>query len=517
MNNKKSYRKVGNSIARIAAVGILVLLQVAWIGFLLFQLGSYSQEIQLVTSLFTLLLVLIVYGSYTNSANKIPWIIFIAFVPVFGILLYATMGYPDVTKKARLRYEDIDARVFPLLKQDMAVMDSLKKENRLVGSHCTYVSKEMRFPVYKNTDLKYFDDPVPAIASMVEDLKSAKDFIFMEYYAIQDDKTFEPIKEVLVDKAQSGVRVRLIYDDIGSASFINEKFADEMKSLGVDCRIFNHIGPIFKIIMNNRDHRKITVIDNKVGYTGGYNLANIYTHISEPYGRWKDTGVRIEGKSVSSLTAMFLEVWNAVSDKDKDDKDLTQFFPEYKEEKDGDGYIQPYADVPYDTEQVGETVYMSMLQTAVDYCWFSTPYLVISDELSRECEMAAKRGVDVRVITPGIPDKKLVNMMTKSYYNTLARNGVRIFEFTPGFCHAKMSICDGKAATVGTFNLDFRSLYLHFEDGVYMYGCSAVGDIENDFKALLEDCTEVTEKYASKNRLPLRLWQCAMRLMAPLV
>lgn len=514
----KANRNAQNSVNRIAAIAIFTFVQVLWLGYILIRFSIYSIYIQIAFSLLSIIIVLTIYGRHTNSANKMPWMIFIMFVPVFGILLYVLMGRPGVTSKARKRFEEIDSKIMTYLKPKKKNFYDLEKINPYIASRIKYVEDYGHFPVYTNTDVVYFDDAKKGIDDQVRELKKARSFIFMEYYAIQDTETFEPIKEVLAQKAAEGLEVRVIYDDIGSGGFINGEFIKRMEDLGIKCRVFNHVSPFFQVIMNNRDHRKITVIDGKVGYTGGYNLADLYTHKIAPHGFWKDTGVRITGDGVVTLTALFLEMWNAVKANDIDDNDLSIFFPRvsYTATEKGN-YVQPYAETPLDEELLGENIYMGILQTAKKYCWFVTPYLVITDELSREFEMAVKRGVDVRIITPGIPDKKVVNAITKSYYNQLARNGVRIFEYTPGFCHAKMCIADGECATVGTLNLDFRSLYLHFEDGVYLYKCNAIKDIEVDFVKMFEVSNEVTDMYHSHRSVPLRISQCALRIVAPLV
>lgn len=514
----KANRNAQNSVNRIASIAVFTFLQIFWLGVLIYEFSNYSIYFQIGFGILSAIIVLTIYGRHTNSANKMPWMIFIMFVPVFGILLYLLMGRPGVTSNAKKRFEEIDSKILPHLRSKKKNIHAIEEQNPYIASRMKYVEDYGHFPVYVNTDVEYFDDATKGIDDQVRELSKARSFIFMEYYAIQDSETFEPIKQVLARKAAEGLEVRIIYDDIGSGGFINGQFIKRMEALGIKCRVFNHVSPFFQVIMNNRDHRKITVIDGKVGYTGGYNIADLYTHKIAPHGFWKDSGVKITGDGVVTLTALFLEMWNAVKANDIDDNDLSIFFPKvsYSASNAG-GFVQPFADTPLDEELLGENVYMGMLQTAQKYCWFVTPYLVITDELCREFEIAVKRGVDVRLITPGIPDKKIVYAITRSYYNELARNGVRIYEYTPGFCHAKMCIADGESAVVGTLNLDFRSLYLHFEDGVYLYKCDAIKDIEDDFKKMFEESSEVTDKYQSHRSVPLRISQCALRIVAPLV
>ena len=402
----------------------------------------------------------------------------------------------------------------------------------------------------------------------------------MEYHAIEDAECWHEIRDILADRVKNGVEVRVFYDDMGSLGFINTDFVKRTEEFGIQCRVFNPFAPGLNLFLNNRDHRKITVIDGKVGFTGGYNLANEYFHRTEPFGFWKDTGLRLEGDAVQSLTVTFLEMWNAVSEADKDDLDFTKYLYESnavfmmaKEEKErlekkvglkpdkkveaffenqaehirkeqeeyynntketilgdmkyiadtdgtegaGLGFVQPYADQPMDDIHVGEDVYISMAESAQQYVWFITPYLIITDEMAHAFSLAARRGVDVRIITPGIPDKKIVYSVTRSYYNCLARNGVRIFEFTPGFCHAKMSIADDLMATCGTINLDYRSLYHHFENGCLYADCDAVMDTKRDFEETFAKCREVTGYYVSGRGAFMRFGQMLLRLAAPLM
>ena len=339
----------------------------------------------------------------------------------------------------------------------------------------------------------------------------------MEYHAIEDKESWHRIQTALEERVRAGVEVRVFYDDMGSIGFINTDFVKKLESVGIKCRVFNPFAPGLNLFLNNRDHRKITVVDGKVGFTGGYNLANEYFNITHPYGQWKDTGIRLEGDAVRSLTITFLEMWNAIKASDQDDTDIDRYLPESDYQAEEKGYVQPYADSPMDDEQVGEEVYISMANKAEKYCYYITPYLIITDEMTHALSLAAKRGVDVRIITPGIPDKKLVYGVTRSFYGGLVRNGVRIFEWEPGFCHAKMSIADDKMATCGTINLDYRSLYHHFENGCFLYHCNAVAEIKRDFDKTFKECREVTEQYRTGRSATLRLGQLFLRLFAQLL
>ena len=291
----------------------------------------------------------------------------------------------------------------------------------------------------------------------------------------------------------------------------------KLEKRGIACKVFNPFRPGINLFLNNRDHRKITIIDGKIGYTGGYNLAEEYFHVTEPFGRWKDSGVRLEGDAVKSLTVAFLEMWYAGSKEAWNNVDFSRYLPDTGYQAKQPGFIQPYADSPMDQVHVGEDVYISLAEKANRYCWFITPYLILTDEMVHALSLAAKRGVDVRIVTPGIPDKKLVYSVTRSFYNCLARNGVRIYEWTPGFCHCKMAVADDEMATCGTINLDYRSLYHHFENGCLIARSHAVTEIRQDFERTFEESTEVTEKYREIRVLYLRLGQQVLRLFAELL
>ena len=383
-----------------------------------------------------------------------------------------------------------------------------------IANQSDYIWKYGHYPVYHNTDVAFYADASQGLEAQLAELKKAEHFIFMEYHAIEQAESFERILNVLKDRAAHGVEVRIFYDDVGSIGFINHDFRKRMEENDIACRVFNPIIPVLSVFMNNRDHRKITVIDGKVGFTGGYNLANEYFNITHPYGHWKDTGIRLEGDAVKSLTVMFLEMWNAVK---KTDQDYQKYLPETDYQAKQDGFIQPYADSPLDDEHVGESVYMNLIAHAKKVIYFTTPYLIITDEMTHALSLAARRGVDVRIITPGIPDKKLIYSITRSFYHNLVQDGVRIYEWTPGFCHAKMSVADDCMATCGTINLDYRSLYHHFENGCFMADCDAVLDIRRDMEQTLEQCREVTEKYKSGRSATLRLGQLFLRLFAELL
>ena len=495
-----------------AALGFVI--QVVWIIMLCLKLNDYSAAISLGSSVLALCVAFYIYGKDMNAGFKLPWIIAILAFPVLGLCLYFLFGRPGATKHMRQHFEKIDADLEGTLVQDENVIKNLEATDFAVANQARYLWKCAGYPAWQNTDVEFHKTAEEGLEAQKRELRKAKKFIFMEYHAIEESSAFLELKEILVQKAKEGVEVRVFYDDVGSFVFINKDFIKRMEAVGIQCRVFNPMHPFLNIFMNNRDHRKITVIDGKVGFTGGYNLAEEYFNRTHPYGYWKDTGIMLTGDAVRNLTVMFLEMWNAVR---KTDMDYDKYLPKVEYTAKDQGFVQPYADSPLDHETTGENVYMNLIKNAKHEIFFTTPYLIITDEMSRELRMAARRGVDVRIVTPGIPDKKMVYQMTRSYYSELARNGVRIYEYTPGFIHAKQCVCDGESATVGTINMDYRSLYLHFENGVLMYHYDAVAEIRKDFEDIFAASTEVTEKYNGRKSVPARMGRGVLRLFSPLV
>ena len=508
---------VQNGIKRMALTVLSMMVEIVILFTFLLFLSDYAKWFLELERIAGLLLVLFIYGKHETAAMKMPWIMLILVFPIAGVMLYLLIGLNGSTHKMKKRYETVDAVLLPLLDRNDQVIEEEGQKDKRLANLSRYLRDHAGYPVYNDTVVTYYDDGAKGLEAQKEELKKAKKFIFMEYHAIEDAESWHGIEEILVDRVKNGVEVRVFYDDMGSIGFINTDFVDRMRGLGINCRVFNPFAPGLNIFLNNRDHRKITVIDGQVGFTGGYNLANEYFHVTEPFGFWKDTGIKLVGSAVKSLTVTFLEMWNAISDKNTLDRDLKRYLPESENKTPGAGFVQPYADSPMDDIAVGEDVYVSVAEAATEYAWFITPYLIITDEMSHALTMAAKRGVDVRIITPGVPDKKIVYSLTRSYYNGLVRDGVRIFEFTPGFCHCKMSVADDLLATCGTINMDYRSLYHHFENGCVYADCDAVMDTKRDFEATMAQSREVTEQYRSGRGAFLRFGQMLLRLVAPLM
>lgn len=516
MNNTTEEKReaIPNSVSRMLLAGIGVLLQVLWIFWLALKLNDYSTAIQVCTSVLTFLITLRIYGLHINSAYKISWIILILLFPIFGLTIYLLFGRSGAVSVMRRRFGENMTMLrryhAPILQQRRA----LPYPDRITRNHARYLQDRAGYPAYDNTDVTFYGDTCEALEAQKTALRSAEKFIFMEYHAIEDASAWQELEDILAERAAHGVEVRVFYDDVGSIGFINSKFVKKLAGRGIQCRRFNPVIPILNVFMNNRDHRKITVVDGRVGFTGGYNLAEEYFNRTHPYGQWKDSGIRLEGDAVRGLTLIFLELWGATQ---KAAPKVERYLPDVPYTARENAVVLPYADNPLDDEATGENVYLNMIRSAKDYVYITTPYLILSDEMQRTLRLAASSGVDVRIITPGIPDKKLIFSVTRSYYARLAAGGVQIYEYTPGFIHAKQFVADDKAAAVGTINLDYRSLYLHFENGCWFCGCQAVQDVRADFEALFPQCENVTPQYSGQRSLALRGVQCVFRLFSPLM
>lgn len=505
--------KTENGILRLVFVAMGLVAQILWILLRVQYLNAYSEKIAAVTAVLTIVVVLKLNSKHTNSAMKMPWVMLIMAIPVMGLSMYflfVLLGDPGVGKRLRsvrghLKCRDeekIDACLQDLSHKDLSVANQFR-----------YLWNAAGYPPCANTRVTYHPEAVDAFRDMKQELEKAEHFIFMEYFIVENGSSFRELEEILTRKANQGVEVRLLYDDFGSVAKIGRDYSKRLREKGIQCMPFNPASFFLNLFMNHRDHRKITVIDGKVGFTGGYNLADEYFDRVRPYGKWKDTGVKLEGEAVQSLTSIFLELWCLQTGTEEGyDRYLNVCH-----NVPGEGIVQPFADNPLEEERIAENVYMSLVDRADHSLYITTPYLILTDEMVHSLGLAAKRGVDVRIITPGIPDKKTVYAVTRSYYAGLARQGVRIFEYSPGFCHAKQCISDGKLACIGTSNLDYRSLYHHFENNVLFYNCSAVDAMAADFEKLFPQCQEVTARYASGRGGMLRTWQYILRLFAPLM
>lgn len=500
--------------SRVVFVGIPILIQLFWTIRLVDEVTVKVPSLQIILRILSVIIVLLIMLRDENSAYKIAWVILVMITPIFGSIFYILNGNKRPTRWMRKKMQSVIDKTNLLLRQDENVLEELRKEDLGIANQASYITDKAKFPIYKNTTTQYYTIGEEYFEALKVELKRAKHYIFMEYFIISYGVMWETILEILREKASEGVDVRIIYDDMGCITTLPLGYTKKLEEMGIKAESFNRFIPFFSTVVNHRDHRKITVIDGHTAFTGGVNLADEYINKKERFGHWKDTGMKIKGDAVFNFTMLFLQMWDAER---KEESDYSKYFPNryWVGKKEEDGYVQPYGDSPLDEEGVGEGVYLNIISNAKKYLYIFTPYLIIGDEMAMALCMAAKRGVDVRIIVPHIPDKKIVFLLTKSYYPKLLNAGIKIYEYKPGFLHAKCFVADDEVATVGTINMDYRSLYLHFECGTFMYRSKAVMQVKKDVEETIEKSILVS-KGKCNIKLPVYLLQGLLRIFAPL-
>ena len=469
-----------------------------------FYLAMYATEI---------FCVLKIINSQENPDYKIPWLLFVLVVPVAGFMIYFMFYNRKLSRKQIKRTEKIKNQLINT--KDEATLKKLEQEDKQAYLQANLLRKLATTHVYQNTNMTYFDMGEKLFASMLEDLQKAEKFIFLEYFIVEEGRFWNSILDILKVKAANGVEVRVIYDDIGCMCTLPGNYYKTLRDYGIKAVCFSRLRGQANNEFNNRSHRKIMVIDGKVGYTGGVNIADEYINEKLLFGVWKDVGIRLEGEAVTQLTSIFLEdyelnVKTPVADFSLYYKSGTSVADE--------GYVIPFGDGPNPMykHRVAKIMIMNMLNQAQDYVYMMSPYLIIDNELCQAIENAAMRGIDVRIITPHIPDKKVVFVMTRSYYKSLMDAGVKIYEFEPGFVHAKAYLSDDKYAIVGTINLDYRSLVHHFENGVWMYKHEVLSQIKEDMEGTMKQSIEMSDDLI-KNTLLQRFIRAVVRVFSPML
>ncbi len=502
--------------SRVFFVAAALFLQLLWLLVMVWRLNNISRFVGVGISILSFIAVLWLVNKKINPSYKLAWTIVILAIPVFGFVLYIFFGKSRVASAMERNYIQAMENAKRYLQEKMEARQKLTEEEQGLSNQSAYIRDYSSFPLQEHTTVKYYpvgDDWFP---DLVEELRNAQHFIFLEYFIINDGLMWKTIRKILEEKAAQGVDVRLIYDDFGCITTLPHHFYKELQKKGIQCAAFNPLLPLLNVLLNNRDHRKICVVDGHTGFTGGTNLADEYINRKLRYGHWKDTAVRLEGDGVWNLTVMFLVMWEVIAHVRSDYRLYTPHMY-HPGEFAGEGFVHPYCDTPLDNEVLGENVYLNMINRAEKYVYICTPYLIIDNEMMTALCLAAKSNVDVRIMTPGIPDKKMVFLLTQSYYEQLLEAGVKIYEYRPGFLHAKSFVCDDKTAIVGTINMDYRSLYLHFENGVWMCQNQAILRIKEDYLETLTLCREISLYFCRNRRLPVRMMQSILRLFAPMM
>ncbi len=498
-----------NAIKRILIVLIGVILQFGFSILIRLFFYKYLGLITILYSIISVLIVLWILKESTRLSSDLPWIILILIFPIFGTILLITLGKNYSKNKLQKSIVKHEKEYSTLLKQDEKIQKEIEDKNL---DNIKYLLNRTNHFVSTNNDITYYKFGELFYTELLKELKKAEKFIFMEYFIINEGIMWNGIFELLKTKAKEGVDIRIMYDDMGSIAMLSTNFYKELEKYNIKCIPFNKVSPFKGIFMNNRDHRKMTIIDGKVAFSGGVNISDEYININSTLGVWKDNGIKIVGDAIWNLTVMFLSLWNANT---LEDKDISKFKYEFKETK-NNGYVIPYGVSPLHKDLIGEDVYINMINSAKNYVYIMTPYLIIDTDMVNTLCRAAKRGIDVRIIVPGIPDKKLVYTETSSFFKVLHDSGVKIYKYEKGFVHSKVFLSDDIRSVVGTINMDYRSLYLHFENGIYMENVDAIKDIYNDFKETFKDSKLLTDKDVKTG--PLKsIWQAVLRLFAPLL
>lgn len=496
---------------RTTVIVLLLLIQIGLLFLGFFRLGEYL--VYGGSMLVAVGVTLMVVNKPRNPASKITWIILIMLAPVFAIPFYFFVEAEWGHRLARARLEEISEVTRPLMPPQRAAYEALREADPGAAGMAAYLDRIGGSPVYQNAGADYYPSGEAAFAAILETLEQAKDFIFMEYFIIEEGYMWGRILSVLERKVKEGVEVRVLYDGTCAVGKLPYQYPKKLEKLGIRCRMYAPLRPLVSTHYNNRDHRKILVVDGRWAFTGGINLADEYINRKVIHGHWKDVAARFDGEAVRSFTMMFLQMWNV---DEPEIEDFTRYLAASVPGT-GAGWVLPYGDSPFDNENICEMVYMDILNRATRYVHIMTPYLIIDHEMVVALLFAAKRGVEVKLITPSHPDKKTVFALTRSYYRELIAGGVQIYEYTPGFIHAKTFVSDDAAAVVGSINLDYRSLYLHFECGALMYYTPAVGAVEQDFQETVAQSKRITLEDCRKDKLSRRILGWLLRPLAPLM
>jgi cardiolipin synthase len=510
----KALKKVFKILqSKIFITALLAFIQLAVLFYFVISFANKFVWYYAITTVISILIVLDIANEDMNPSFKLTWIIAVLIFPIWGAPLYLIFAKSKQSYRIGKRFKSYRLMMRNAMSSAGDSIHEIEAEDPEIARQMKYIKKTAYAPVYKNTSAKYFSSGEDYFKAVVRELTRAEKFIFIEYFIIEQGKMFGDILEILKTKISEGVEVRLMYDDFGTIQKLPKGYDKYLEGLGISVSVFNRIRPSLDTFLNYRDHRKILVIDGNTAFTGGINLADEYINEVERFGHWKDTGIMIKGEAVTKMTETFLQLWHFSRGESKVDYD--EYLGDL--ECESDGYIQPYADGPSNDQLICELAYLGIINSATKNLYITTPYLILDNEMTTALTHAAMSGVDVRIITPHIPDKKTVFAVTRSNYRALLNAGVRIYEYTPGFIHAKSIAADGKICVVGTANFDFRSFYLHFENCILAYKSKCVKEVESDFWETMEKSQEVTIEQINKKGALYALLQAVLKVFSPLM
>ncbi len=513
MTKGKQHKRGANVGMRLVLTGFFILLQIAIVLLAAYFFAGRTIWVYSGLEIISIIIVIYILSKKSNPSYKITWIVYILLFPLVGGLVYLFWGggrvFPHVTRKMKEASEGSEE----VLKQNEEVKNHLLYDDRIHFRQSNYLSNASGFPVYDNTVTQYLSPGEKAFPVILEELKKAESYIFLEFFILAEGEMWDEIFAVLKERRANGVEVKVIFDDFGSITRQYRGFVSRLEAAGIQVSVFNKIRPSVDIFMNNRNHRKIIVIDGKVGFTGGINIGDEYINRLPRFGRWMDCCIMLKGKAVDSLTTMFLSMWGFCV---KQKQDFKKYVASYSCKSEGrDGYVQPYCDGPVNKNNPAEGIYIQLLNTAQRYVYIATPYLIVDSTMMRELTIAASSGIDVRIITPGHPDKWYVHPVTQSSYDELLAAGVRIYEYTPGFIHSKIFVSDDRVATIGTVNMDYRSFFFHFECGVWVCSSDTVLKTRDHIREIMADCTEIKLEKWRKRPWTTKFKQIILKLFAP--
>lgn len=496
---------------------LALILQAYVLWFLIDRFSNTYIPIYYVMEVVAFILCIYLINRDMDSSAKVLWVILIMIAPVFGSIVYLLFGNRKIPKalmtKDRQAYSDYKRYALNNMQTLTAKENS---HDYVLGKMVSNAWNNGYFPVYANTKVEYYTLGEEQFKSILETLRNAKDYIFIETFIINGGTMWDQILEILIQKASEGLDIRLMYDDFGAFTHFDSHYPKYLESKGIKCFPFNPMIPQLAIQMNNRDHRKIIVVDGKYAYTGGINIADEYINAIDRFGHWKDMGIRIEGEAVEQFVIAYLQLWNYQAEYNTPYEKYIVDKSYWKDQK-APGYCIPFTDSPTDDYNIGQNFHLNQIMLAKKYCWITTPYLVLDDKMVDAIILAAKNGVDVRIVVPGVPDKKLVYQVTKANFKNLLEHGIRIYEYTPGFIHGKVCLADDRSALVGTINMDCRSYYLNYECGIWLHDTEKLPEIKKDLENIFEECHEITLEEVKKTPVLLRAYRSFLKVFSPLI
>jgi cardiolipin synthase len=500
---------------RVVLISLSILVQLLTIVIIIWRFSNYFVVFDVIFTIISIFAVLYILNSRSDPAYKVAWIIPIMLFPIFGGLFYLMVGGAGLSSRMKKNMSQITDKMKECLHQNQETLNFLQQDNNVAFNQGKYIEKYTLCPLYNNSYTEFLPSGEEFFLQLANELKKAEKFIFLEFFIIEEGVMWNTILDILKDKAKKGVDVRVIYDDVGCMFKLPFRYNKKLEKMGIKCCVFNPFIPIVSIRLNNRDHRKIAVIDGKSAFTGGVNIADEYINKIERFGHWRDCGIKIKGDAVWSLTVMFLSMWTFLT---KSREDYSKYMPDKLNDNLGCcGFVQPFDDSPLDDEHVSEAVYLNLINQAEKYIYIETPYLIADNKMMVALCLAAKRGVDVRILTPHVPDKRYAFAVTQSSYEELLESGVSIYQYTPGFNHGKTFVVDDDYAVVGTINLDYRSLYLHFECGVWMYKTNSVAQVKKSTLKALEVSEKITLEQVRSISKMRRILRTILKIFAPMM